>query len=77
MGSVDRPVLVSVREAASLLGISPRMVHELVRRGDLPSVKIGARRLFRPESLAAWAMQQERREGKNEAGCSRLASGSF
>lgn len=39
------PLLVSIREAAELLGISQRMTIKLVDAGELRSLKIGRRRL--------------------------------
>jgi excisionase family DNA binding protein len=52
-------LLVSAREAAQMLGISVRALYDLLARGELPSVKLGGRRLFRPESLAALVAQRE------------------
>lgn len=40
------PILVDRREAARLLGVSPGTIDNLRTRGELPSVKIAARRLF-------------------------------
>lgn len=40
------PMLVDRREAGRLLGVSPGTIHNLRARGELASVKIGARRLF-------------------------------
>lgn len=40
------PLLVDRREAARLLGVSPGTIDNLRIRGELPSLKIGARRLF-------------------------------
>lgn len=40
------PLLVDRREAARLLGVSPGSVENLRTRGEIPSLKIGARRLF-------------------------------
>lgn len=45
------PLLVDRLEAARLLAVSPGTVDNLRRRGELPSVKIGARRLFAPVDL--------------------------
>jgi excisionase family DNA binding protein len=36
-------LVVSVREAASLLGISKDLAYELVRREELPSLRLGRR----------------------------------
>ena len=51
-------LLVDARQAAAMLNISTRMLYDLLKQG-LPSVKIRGRRLFRPESLAAWIAQRE------------------
>ena len=40
------PLLVDRREAARLLGVTPGTIDNLRTRGELPSVKIAARRLF-------------------------------
>lgn len=40
------PMLVDRREAARLLGVSPGTIDNLRLRGELPSIKIAARRLF-------------------------------
>lgn len=47
------PLLVDRREAARLLSISPGSVDNLRLRGELPSVRIGARRLFDLADLRA------------------------
>ncbi len=39
-------MLVDRREAARLLGVSPGTIDNLRLRGELPSIKIAARRLF-------------------------------
>ncbi len=44
-------VLYSVAEAAQILGISKSTAHELVIRGELPAVHLGARRLITPGVL--------------------------
>jgi excisionase family DNA binding protein len=44
--------LVSVGEAAHQLGIGPTSAKELVARGQLESVKIGARRLVPVDAIS-------------------------
>lgn len=44
--SVTAPMLVDRREAGRLLGVSPGTIDNLRLRGELPSVKLLARRLF-------------------------------
>ncbi len=48
------PVLLSRPMAARVLGVSLSTVDSLVADG-LPSVRIGGRRMFRPDDLKAWA----------------------
>ena len=58
VGNVPK-LLVSAREAARMLGISVRTLYNMLAREELPSVRVNGRRLFRPESLAAWVAQRE------------------
>lgn len=44
--STTAPLLVDRREAARMLGVSPGTVDNLRKRGELPSVKLLARRLY-------------------------------
>jgi excisionase family DNA binding protein len=44
-GGSSEPLLVSVREAAEMLGVSIRTAAKLVDSGELRSLKIGRRRL--------------------------------
>lgn len=53
------PILLRVREAAHLLGVTPRVVEKLIQRGDIPSVKIGRARRLPLAALQAWAKEQE------------------
>lgn len=50
-GAAPAPLLVDRREAGRLLGVSPGTIDNLRTRGDLPSVKIAARRLYDVEDL--------------------------
>ena len=45
---MDRPerLVLSVPEAASLLGISRRLAYELAARGELPVLRLGGRVLI-------------------------------
>jgi excisionase family DNA binding protein len=44
-------LLVSRKEAASLLGVSVQSIDKLVRRGELRCVRVGKRLLIAPEVL--------------------------
>jgi excisionase family DNA binding protein len=39
-------LIVSVSEAAELLGVSTDLVYELTARGDIPFLKVGRRKLI-------------------------------
>jgi excisionase family DNA binding protein len=47
------PVL-SINEAADVLGIARATLYRLLRTGELQSVRVGKRRKFRPEDLDAY-----------------------
>jgi excisionase family DNA binding protein len=48
-------VLISIRDAASLLSVSVTTVHRLIRAGDIPTVNVGRRRLIRSAALLEFA----------------------
>lgn len=59
-GPDDGRVLWTVRETAKAMGISLRTLWALTRpRGDLSCVRVGARVLYRPESVREWAAGRE------------------
>jgi excisionase family DNA binding protein len=45
------PLLVPVRDAARLLSVSPRTLHELTRTGQVPHVRIQRRVLYPVDKL--------------------------
>jgi len=45
---------VRPREAARMLGISPRYLLELTRRGEIPHIKAGRATLYAVEDLREW-----------------------
>lgn len=45
------PLLVDRRKAGDILGVSAGTIDNLRTRGELPSLKIGARRLYDVEDL--------------------------
>ncbi len=54
----DTPLLLAVPDAARLLGIGTTFAWELVRAGDLPSVKLGRRVLVPRAALERLATVQ-------------------
>ena len=50
----DLPVGLSVAEVAKRLSVSERHIHRLIRRGQLPSILIGRRRIILASAISAW-----------------------
>jgi excisionase family DNA binding protein len=57
----ELPLFLSVRTAASVLGISPETLLRALKAGQLPSIQIGARRLIARATLekAAAAVKED------------------
>lgn len=70
------PLLVDRREAARLLGVSPGTVDNLRARGELPSLKLAARRLYDVADLRRFIERVKAAEAPGTApGASRDADG--
>lgn len=54
------PEIMNIKETANYLRISQYTLGEKARQGEIPSVKIGRRRLFRKATLETWLEEQER-----------------
>jgi excisionase family DNA binding protein len=50
--NTDRPL--SLKQAAERLGVSKASITRLVRSGELPTIRVGARRLILPDDLTAF-----------------------
>lgn len=44
-------ISLTIVQAAQVTGLSKRYIAELISRGDLPSVKVGSRRLIMAEDI--------------------------
>jgi excisionase family DNA binding protein len=53
------PLAYSVMDAAAVLGVSRAMLYELIASGELPSTKLGSRRLIRREALVCLLEKNE------------------
>jgi excisionase family DNA binding protein len=53
------PEALSVPEAAARAGVSRTFLYERISSGELPTVKIGKRRLVRVEALRRWLKNLE------------------
>ncbi|QDU39192.1 hypothetical protein Mal4_35290 [Maioricimonas rarisocia] len=60
-GAERRPLAVSHREAAALIGVSARLLDDLA----IPVVRAGRRRLYRVADLEAWLEHQVHGEGRS------------
>lgn len=55
-------LLIGVEKAAQALGIGHSKLYELLAAGEIPSVKVGRRRLVEPKALAEWVSRQSRQQ---------------
>ena len=53
------PIAVSPDEAARLAGIGRTTLYAALAKGDLPSIKIGTRRLVRVDAIREWLTLHE------------------
>ncbi len=58
MGENLEPIAVKVEKAAELVGISRATMFLLVMASDVPSFKVGRRRVIPLDGLRAWAAMQ-------------------
>ena len=62
---LTEPLCISIPEAAKLLGISRNTGYEMVRLGQLPTIRCGQRRLVVPKA-ALMKMLQEVNQGNEK-----------
>jgi len=51
--------LLTLREAAQMLQVSPRTLQRLIRKHDLPAFKVGGQWRVRESQLAQWIRFRE------------------
>ncbi|MCC5830902.1 MAG: helix-turn-helix domain-containing protein [Phycisphaeraceae bacterium] len=51
-------IAMDLTRAAAAMSISPRTLDELARKNEIPSFRIGRRRLFDPQALRRWVSSQ-------------------
>lgn len=61
------PIAVRIEEAARLIGISRGALYPLVMSGEIPSMRVGARRLVLVSGLRAWAESRSREQMEGQA----------
>ena len=59
MPDEERKILLRSKEACLLLGVSQQTLDHIVRRGEIPVVRIDRLRRFRRETLEAWLRSHE------------------
>jgi excisionase family DNA binding protein len=57
---MDEALTVDVETAASIVGLGRTTLYKHVMAGDLPSIRIGKRRLIRRAALHDWLERLER-----------------
>ncbi len=57
--------VLSVPEAAQVLGISRCLAYELVKTGDIPAIRLGGRRIIVPTESLTKILKQTESEVKN------------
>jgi excisionase family DNA binding protein len=51
LGPVGSPLLLTINQVAALLNLGRTKTYEIVRSGKIKSIKVGSRRLIRPEDV--------------------------
>jgi excisionase family DNA binding protein len=54
--------LLSVHEAATMLGLAPKTLYNLAARDQIPVQRVRRRVMFRPSALDRWLDDQSRHE---------------
>jgi len=55
-----QPITMTVAEAAAYLGVSTDTLYDMVRRKEIPHIRIRRRIFFRRDTLDAWLERMER-----------------
>lgn len=61
---MSEPITVDVATAAKLVGLSRAAFYPLVMSGDVPSFKVGRRRLVPIAGLESWVARSSDQEGE-------------
>ena len=65
---LTEPLCISVPAAARMLGVSRNTGYEMVRLGQLPTIKCGRRRLVVPKAALIKMLQEGRKNKKHGKG---------
>lgn len=56
--------LLGSKEASNLLGIHPKVLERMARRGEIPALKVGKYWRYRMEDLEAWVNSKVQSAGQ-------------
>jgi excisionase family DNA binding protein len=59
-GDLAVPLLLDIKGAANLIGVTPWQLRGLVTAGELPVIRIGRKFYFRRATLTRWVEKSER-----------------
>lgn len=59
------PISVSVEEAARIIGVTRSAIYAYIALGEIPSFKLGRRRLMLVKSLEAFVNRQSQAKGRS------------
>lgn len=57
--AIQKRLTIDAKQAAMLIGISYWSILEMCKRGEIPYIPVGSRKLFRMESLTTWLAERE------------------
>lgn len=63
----EKRLTLSVEEVAEVMGIGRTLAYEAVRRGEIPSIRIGSRILVAKAALSRLLTFPSRQQGEHEA----------
>jgi len=61
MNSNIEKITITAKQAAKLVGVSYWCLLEFCKRGEIPHISIGNRKLFRREVIERWLAEREAR----------------
>ncbi|MDI6709473.1 MAG: helix-turn-helix domain-containing protein [Bacillota bacterium] len=59
---------IDADEVAAMTGLSAWSIYNLVRRGEIPHIRVGRRVLFRRSSILNWLEEQEQATKRQRLG---------
>jgi excisionase family DNA binding protein len=63
--SLNSPLLLTINQVAALLNLGRTKTYEIVRSGKIKSLKVGSRRLIRPEDVEIYVKKIAEDQGED------------